>query len=267
MPRSFKDSKFGRLLFKYPVASVFAGLLVLSACTMNYYDYSTHPAGSSAPDTVFVEPGSGSITVPPAVQPDTVFSRYPLLGGGNVEIEECENWSRSTLVGCKTETDGIAFEMRPVIISHIGEGGNIEKEFYVEFICKMQPGVFDSENERTVLSDGITSSTPAGLVMPVITGTEVVTIVANVTSFPFLAEQSESYQGDLLADGTLLYEAVFSLPMWMLRDICSAQQLVVSSESPGFRMMFSDGNRRLLQQFFDIFVIHNGEAPVLPVGQ
>lgn len=126
--------------------------------------------------------------------------------------------------------------------------------------------MIDSDVESLVMRSGVSPSTDSRTLLPVVTGTEVVTIVANRTSFPFLAERAESYDGNWLPDGTLMYDAVFSLPQWMLRDICTAEQLVVSSESPDFRMLFGDTERRLLQQFFDIFVIYDGEPPVLPVG-
>ncbi|MCK5130990.1 MAG: hypothetical protein KAR40_02430 [Candidatus Sabulitectum sp.] len=248
--------------------AVLAGLLIFSACTINMYDYSTHSGGGGVqpPDTVYVESSSPAFPVPPSAFQDTVYSRYLLLGGGHVEIERCGNWSRSTLVGCKTETDGVAFEVRPVIISVGSSRRSAAKEFQLEFTCRMQSYMIDSDVESLVMHSGVSSSTDGGTLLPVVTGTEVVTIVANRTSFPFLAEQAESYEGNWLPDGTLLYEAAFSLPQWMLREICTAEQLVVSSESPDFRMLFGDTERRLLQQFFDIFVIHGGEAPVLPVG-
>ena len=250
------------------ISAVIAMLLVLGACTVNMYDYSSHSSegGSQPPDTVYVVPESGSAPVPPPVLPDTVFSRYPLLHGGYVFIEECGSWSRYTLFGCKTETDGVAFELRPVMISTTSSDGSVNKEFKLEFNCRMQSYLVDSDTESSLLSDGSAPSAAGRIAMPVVTGTELVTFVANRTSFPFLAEQSVSYNGDWLPDGTLMYDAVFTLPQWMLRDICTAEQLVVSSESPDFRMFFGDSERRLLQQFFDIFVIHDGEAPVLPVG-
>lgn len=248
--------------------AVVTGLLVLGACTINVYDYSTHPGsggGSQPPDTVYIEPESGSAPVPPPAVPDTVFSKYPLLGGGYVEIEQCGDWSKYTLFGCNTETDGVAFEIRPVMISTTSPEGAVSKEFQIEFTCRMQSYMVDSDAESLII-DGGTSSSYGRTALPVVTGTELITIVANRTSFPFLVEQAESYDGNWLPDGTLMYDAVFGTSEWMIRDICSAEQLVVSSESPDFRMIFGDTKRRLLQQFFDIFVIHDGEAPVLPVG-
>lgn len=99
--------------------AVLAGLLIFSACTINMYDNSTHSGGggSQPPDTEYVESSSPAFPVPPSAFQDTIYSRYLLLGGGHVEIEQCGNWSRSTLVGSKTETDGVAFEIRPVMVS------------------------------------------------------------------------------------------------------------------------------------------------------
>lgn len=246
-----------------------AGLLVIAACTVNVYDYSTHSGGgggSKPPDTVYVQnPSSGFAEVPPVVS-DTVITKYHLLGDGYVLIEKCEDWSRHTLFGCSTETDGVAFDLRPVMISTTGSDGSVTKEFQLEFTCRIQAYMIDSDTEISLLDDGSAPSTSMGMTLPVVTGTELVTIVAHRTSFPFLAEDAASYEGDWLADGTLLYDAVFNSSEWMVRDICMAEQLIVSSNSPDFRMIFGDTERRLLQQFFDIFVIHDGEPPVLPVG-
>ncbi len=246
--------------------------LVLVACTVNMYDHSTSSGSGKPPrpDTVYIEtasaipPVTSPVPVPP-VTPDTLLLRRPLLGG-YVAIEGCEGWGRYTLFGCKTETDGVAFELRPVMISLTSSDGSVQKEFRLEFTCRMQPYMIDSEIESSVLNGGTESSSLERTVLPVVTGTELVTLVANRTSFPFLAEQALTYEGNWLPDGTLMYDAVFNISEWMLRDICSAEQLVASSESPDYRMLFGDTERRLLQQFFDIFVIHDGEAPVLPVG-
>ncbi len=242
-------------------------LLIMGACTVNVYDYSSHPGGTSSqpPDTVYIEPGGGSAVIPPPVVPDTVFSRYPLVEGGFVGIEECGNWSRYTLFGCKTETDGTAFEMRPVAVYVTSASGEIAKDFQIGFSCVLQSFLVESAIESIILNDGIAPSRSERTLMPVVTGTEVVSIVAGRTSFPFLAEQAVSYEGDLLPNGTIMYEALFSLPQWMLRDICTAGELFVSSKAPDFRMLFGERERRLLQQFFDIFVVHDGDAPVLPV--
>ncbi|MEA3265510.1 MAG: hypothetical protein U9P42_01015 [Candidatus Fermentibacteria bacterium] len=251
------------------IIALAAGLLVIGACTVNVYDYSTHSGGgdgSMPPDTVYVSnPSSGFAEIPPVV-PDTVISKYPLLGGGHVLIEECGDWSSYTLFGCRTETDGVAFDLRPVMVSTIASDGSAAKEFYLEFTCRIQAHMIDSDTENSLLDDGSAPSTSGRMAIPVVTGTELVTLVAHRTSFPFLAEEAMEYEGDWLADGTLLYEAVFNSSEWMVRDICTAEQLVVSSEAPDFRMIFGDTERRLLQQFFDIFVVHDGEPPVLPVG-
>ena len=245
-------------------------LLFIGACTVNVYDYSSHSShsggtGVKPPDTIYVEPGWEAGLIPPPVVPDTVYSKYRLVEGGFVEIMESGNWSRNTLVGCKTETDGVAFEMRPVAVYVTSSDGEITKDLQIEFSCVIQPFLIESDSEIIRLRDGVLPSTSEGTVMPVVTGTEVVTIVAERTTFPFLAEQAVSYSGDWLPDGTIAYEAVFSLPQWMLRDICTAGELVVSSKKPEFRMLFGQRERRLLQQFFDIFVVHAGNAPVLPV--
>lgn len=252
-------------------AAVVAVFLVLVACTVNMYDYSTSSGSGKPPrpDTVYIETGSatlpGTYPVPvPPVTPDTLLSRYPLMGG-YVAVEECGSWSRFTLFGCKTETDGVALELRPVMVSFTSSDGSAQKEFQLEFTCRMQPHIIDSEIESSVLNGGTVSSSAGMIAMPVVTGTELVTLVANRTSFPFLAEQALAYDGNWLPDGTLMYDAVFNSSEWMVRDICSAEQLVASSESPDYRILFGDTERRLLQQFFDIFVVHGGEAPVLPV--
>ncbi len=248
-------------------------LLLMGSCTVNTYDYSSHTSypggtGSPPPDTIYIEPGGqpgGSAVIPPPVFPDTVFSRYPLVEGGFVEIEESMNWSRYTLIGCKTETDGVAFEMRPIVVSVTSSEGEITKDFQIEFSCVMQSLLVGSATESIILNDGVAPSGNDGTLLPVVTGTEVVAIVAERTSFPFLAEQAVNYSGNLKPDGTIMYEALFTLPQWMLRDICTAEELVTSSKTPEFRMIFGERERRLLQQFFDIFVIHDGDAPVLPV--
>ena len=243
------------------------GLLLLGACTVNHYDYSTHPdgGGSQPPDTVYIEIEPETAPVPPDLAPDTVISRHPLLGG-YVEVEECGNWSKHTLFGCLTETDGVAFEVRPVMISVTSSEGEIAKEYQLEFTCRIQSYMVDSEAESSIINGGAVSATAGRIAMPVVTGTELATLVANRTSFPFLAEQALSYDSDWLPDGTLKYDAVFNSSQWMVRDVCTAEQLVVSSESPEYRMLFGDPQRRLLQQFYDIFVIHDGVAPALPVG-
>ncbi|RKZ01594.1 hypothetical protein DRQ21_10410 [Candidatus Fermentibacteria bacterium] len=244
-------------------------ILAVGACTVNVYDYSTHSEGSAGssqpPDTVYVHSDPDHITAP-STEPDTVTTRRALVGGGSVLIEECDNWTRYTLFGCKTETDGVAFEIRPVMTSITGSDGSVTEDFQLEFDCRMQSYILDSDEGESALVGGSRSSSAGRSVMPVVTGTNLVTIVANRTSFPFIAEQARSYDGDWLPDGTLSYSAAFASSEWMVRDICTAEQLVVMSESPEYRMIFGDDERRLLQQFFDIFVLHGGEAPALPVG-
>ncbi len=249
------------------IITVVAALLFWGACTVNIYDYSSHSGGGSQPpDTVFIESGPESAPLPPPFVPDTVFWEYDLIGEGHVEIEQCGNWSRYTLIGCVAETDGVAFEARPVMISVVSSDGAVAREYQIEFACRIQSYLVDSDGESSAVGSSTSLSSADRTALPAVTGTELVTIVANRTSFPFLVEQAVSYDGNWLADGTLVYDAVFSSSEWMIRDICTAGQLVVSSESPDYRMLFGDSERRLLQQFFDIFVIHDGEPPVLPVG-
>lgn len=237
-------------------------LLSLAACTVNVYDYSTHSgSGSSAilpADTTYSE-GETEIAL------DTILTEYNLLGDGYVAIEKCGSWSRYVLFGCKTETDGASFVMRPVMEVDTVLGLET-KVFTLQFSCKLQSHLVEQDEASSLLSGRSTASTGSS-VLPVVTGTEVVTIVSDRTSYPFLAEESESYKGNWLPDGTLAYDAVFTVADWMFRDICTTERrLVVSSEVPEFLMIFGDNERRLLHQFFDIFVVNNGEAPILPVG-
>ncbi len=245
-----------------------AMIVVAGACTVNVYDYSTHSSSvrsAQKPDTVVVYSKPERIALIPT-EPDTVTTRRALEGGGFVLIEECDNWIRYTLFGCKTETDGVAFEMRPVMTSITGSDGSVTEDFQLEFNCRMQSYILDSDDADLTPVEGSSSFPARRRVMPVVTGTNLVTIVANRTSFPFIAEQARSYDGDWLPDGTLTYSAVFSSSRWMLRDICTAEQLAVVSDSPDYRMIFGDNERKLLQQYFDIFVLHGGAALVLPVG-
>ena len=258
-------------LMKNRVLMILSAALILAAgaCTVNVYDYSTHSEGSwgssQPPDTVYLHPDPDHITSP-STEPDTVTTRRALAGGGSVLIEECDNWVRYTLFGCKTETDGVAFEIRPVMTGITGSDGSVTRDFQLEFNCRMQSYILDSEDEGSTIGRSSGSSSVGRSVLPVVTGTNLVTLVANRTSFPFIAEQARSYDGEWLPDGTLSYNAAFASSEWMIRDICTAEQLVVVSESPEYRMIFGDDERRLLQQFFDIFVLHGGEAPALPVG-
>jgi len=244
-------------------------ILAVGACTVNVYDYSTHSSSggsSQKPDTVYLYSKPDHIELIPA-EPDTVTTRRELVGDGFVLIEECDNWTRYTLFGCKTETDGVAFETRPVMTSITGSDGSVTEDFQLEFYCIMQSYIVNSEDEAPAVNRDSDDSSMGRIAMPVVTGTELAAIVADRTTFPFIAEQAQSYDGNWLPDGTIAYSAAFSSSRWMLRDICTAEQLVVVSESPDFRMIFSDNERRLLQQFFDIFVLHGGEAPALPVGR
>lgn len=201
-----------------------------------------------------VNNGSG---VPPAEQ-DTVFTSRSLLGGGSVEIASSGGWRRHTLVGCVTETDGVALEMRPVAVYlQTGDGG-VDKEFQMIFSCRVQPGYTRGEaGERVPDGSGV---------LPVVTGTRFMSIVADRTEIPFLVEESESHDRLILDDGTLACTAVYSIPDWMMRTICTAETLTAVSSDPEFRIQFGDDSRRLLQQFHDIFVVHDGEPPVMPVS-
>ncbi len=238
-------------------------LLALMACTVNVYDYSSHSGsggggGTLPPDTVYIEDE-------PEIDPDTLLSEYDLLGDGYVAIEKCGSWSRYVLFGCKTETDGAAFVMRPVMEVDTVRGLET-RVFSLQFSCKLQSHLVEDSEESALLS-GRSGVETVRTVLPVVTGTELVTIVSDRTSYPFLAEESDSYDGNWLPDGTLAYDAVFTVADWMFRDICTTErQLVVSSETPEFRMIFGDNERRLLHQFFDIFVVNNGEPALLPVG-
>ncbi len=243
---------------------VMISLLSLLACTVNVYDYSSHSGsggggGMLPPDTVYIEDD-------PEISPDTLLSEYDLLGDGYVTIEKCGSWSRYVLFGCKTETDGASFVMRPVMEVDTVRGLET-RVFSLQFSCKLLSHLVDDSEESSLLS-GRSSAVTGRTVLPVVTGTEVVTIVSDRTSYPFLAEESESYDGNWLPDGTLAYDAVFTIADWMFRDICTVErQLAVSSKNPEFSMIFGDNERRLLHQFFDIFVINNGEASILPVGR
>lgn len=200
-----------------------------------------------------VNDGSG---VPPGEQ-DTVFTSRSLLGGGSVEIASSGGWQRHTLIGCVTETDGVALEMRPVVVYLQSADGGVDKEFQVAFSCRVQPGYTRGEaGERVPDGSGA---------LPVVTGTRFISIVADRTEIPFLVEESESHERNVLDDGTLACAAVYSIPDWMMRTICSAGTLTAVSSDPEFRIQFGDHSRRLLQQFHDIFVVHDGEPPVMPV--
>ncbi len=211
-------------------------LVVLSGCTAKVND------------------GSGA---PPAEQ-DTVFTSRTLLGGGSVEIASSGGWRRHTLVGCVTETDGVALEMRPVVVYLKTEDGGVDKEYQVVFSCRAQPGYTSGEAGDM--------AHPGSGVLPVVTGTGFISIVADLTEIPFLIEESQSHHRQILDDGTLALTAVYSIPDWMMTAICTAESLTAVSSDPEFRIRFGDDSRRLLQQFHNIFVVHDGEPPVMPVS-
>jgi hypothetical protein len=254
----------GDFMIRFTIASL---VLFAVSCTVNLYDHSTHggSGGAVSPDTVYIEhspPSIGNPPVPP-VHPDTVFSRYPLIGG-SVEVEEAGTWKRHTLRGCISETDGVLLEIIPVAVYRTAHDGSISKEFSVVFSSRLQAHVFETQSSGGV-SFGLSQEEGTG-VLPVVTGTEFLRLVADRTTYPFLLEESTSYEGRRLPDGNMAYSAVFDLPDWKLRSICSAGSITAAGSNPEFRLMFSDDARRLLQQFYDIFVVHNGQAPVLPVG-
>lgn len=237
---------------------IIASIAVLASCTVNVYDYSTHTGGGEKPpDTVFVEPGIPP-QIPPA--PDTVTSRRPLLGGGSVLTEKCGGWTRHTLFGCSSETDGASVELRPVVVRTVSSDGAEISEYSMIFLISFQDYMLD-----TAPGESFDGSSGSASVLPVVTGNELVSVIAGETTYPFLVEEAEDFDSDWLPGGTISCVGVFKVPDWKMRSICLAQQLIVSAEEPGYRLMFSDETRRLLQQFHDIFVIHGGEAPVLPV--
>lgn len=248
-------------------------IALLASCTVNMYDYSTHSGEvHHKPDTVYVEPGSPpEISTPPAVPPvippavpDTLSSRRSLSGGGVVLTETCGGWTRHTLLGSSTETDGAFLEIRPVVIFTKTDDGEETSQFQLVFNCVLQSYLLDSGPGGS-FSSGRETSAGSGSVLPVVTGTELISVVADRTTFPFLAEEAHSYKGDWQQDGTLSYNAVYFIPDWKMRAVCTADQLIAVSEDPEYRLLFGDNSRRLLQQFYDIFVLHGGEGPVLPV--
>jgi len=239
---------------------IFAGMLVLVACTVNVYDYSSHSGAGEVqkPDTVYigvVEPESGLIPIPPA-DPDTVVSIYP-LAGGEVRIEKFGSWSRFTLFGCITETDGVSLEIRPVMVSVVSPDGAVLEDYQLQFTCRLKSALADTERDDSAAS-APPSSSSSMILLPVVTGTELVTLIADRTSFPFLEEEALKLDTKRLFDGTLIYSAVYAMSDWKLRDICMASQLAASSQDPEFRVVFSDLSRGLLQQYYDIFVINDG---------
>lgn len=237
---------------------LFASVVLVASCTVNVYDYSTHSGSSSQePDTVYVEP---SPPAPPA-EPDTTISRRALAGsGGVVIIENCGSWTRYTLKGCFIETDGVALEMSPVLIRTEADDGVESSTFQMVFILRLQDYMFGSDS-----GDIFSGSSGSGSVLPVVTGTRLLALVVDRTTFPFLVEEANAFESDWSPGGTISCTAVFPIAEWEMRIICMADQIVAVSDDPEYRLLYGDTERRLLQQFYDIFVIHNGEAPVLPV--
>ncbi|PIE51956.1 hypothetical protein CSA37_09265 [Candidatus Fermentibacteria bacterium] len=235
-------------------------LTLLMACTVNYYDQSTHhspSAGKVNPDTVYLVPEHPyrvPVSPSPHVQPDTVRSRRLLVGGGVVEIQSCGSWTRYELRGCSAETEGVFLEIKPVVTCRNISHEETEKSFELIFQCTLQPHMAHIE-----------PCSAQATALPVITGRKVLSIIAGNTDFPFLEEEASHYESARHEDGTLSYTAVYSCPQWKLREIILAEEITALSESPEFKLMFSDNSRRLFQQFYDIFVIHDGDAPVLPV--
>ncbi len=225
--------------------SVFALFLtaVMASCTVNVYNGGSTPPG-----------GGGGVQVP-----DTIVTRQPLVGGGTVITEEFGEWTRHTLLGCRTETDGTLLEIRPAVNRTSARGGDTLTTFQITFACRAHGG--------SVESIGTETGPWPGSALPVVTGTELVRILADRTTFGFLIEDAEDFQSDWLADGTISYTAVFQVEDWMMRALCTAGNVVAVSGSPEFRLIFGDDARRLMQQFYDIFVVHGGSAPVLPVQE
>ena len=239
---------------------VSALFLIAVACTVNVYDYSTNSgSGHYKPDTVYVEQKPPE-TYPVPTLPDTVFSRRPLVGRGVVEIMEYGNWIRHTLTGCVSETDGAFLEIKPVVIYSTSLIGNISKTFEIEFHCRLQPFMVHGEQ----LEPGTVSSSSGAL--PVVTGNELLRLVTGSTTLPFLEGENDSYEWQRLQDGTFQYVGVYSVADWKMRLICTAERMVAISDDPEFSLIFGDDSRRLFQQFYDIFVIHDGDAPILPVN-
>lgn len=238
--------------------------LIALACTVNVYDYSTHSGTAHyKPDTVYTEqspPPGSMIPVEPPVEPDTVFSRRALAGGGSVEIMQCGNWTQHTLAGCVSETDGAFLEIKPVVVYTTSDNGRITKTFQLVFHCRLQPFMVSGEE----LDPG-PYSTSTG-VLPVVSGRELLRLVTNNTTLPFLEGESDSYSWNQNQDGTFQYTGVYSVSDWKMRIICSAERMIAESDDPEFSLVFGDDSRRLFQQFYDIFVVHNGDAPILPVN-
>lgn len=224
-------------------AAAALSLFMLASCTVNVYNGGSTPPG-----------GGGGVQVP-----DTTTSRHPLIGGGAVVTEECGNWTRHTLIGCRTETDGTLLEIRPSVTRTLAAVGDTLTSFQVAFACRIHGGSAESIGTET--------GPGPGSALPVVTGTELIRILADRTTFGFLVEDAKDFQSDWLADGTISYTAVFQVEDWMMRALCTAGNVIAVSGSPEFRLIFGDDARRLMQQFYDIFVVHGGSAPVLPVQE
>jgi len=228
------------------------------SCTVNVYDYSSHSHAGAEPDTVYAEPA------PPAFPstPDTVITRRALSGtGGVVVIESAGGWTRYTLKDCLIETDGVAFETGPMFDLSVSEDGVQSTLFQIAFMMTIQDYMFGSDQQSVFAGQ----STPEGTVLPVVTGTRLLSLVADRTSFPFLVEEASLFESDWLPGGTVSCRAVFPVADWEMRIICSAEQLAIVSDDPEYRIVFGDNERRQLQQFYDIFVVHHGDPPALPV--
>lgn len=216
---------------------------IMASCTVNVHNGGSNPPG-----------GGGGVQAP-----DTTVTRHPLTGGGTVITEECGNWTRHTLTGCRTETDGTLLEIRPAVTRTSTGSDEAVATFQVTFACRAQGGSGGSIGTET--------GPGPGSALPVVTGTELIRILADRTTFGFLIEDAEDFQSDWLADGTISYTAVFQVEDWMMRALCTAENVIAVSGEPEFRLIFGNDARRLMQQFYDIFVIHGGSAPVLPVQE
>ena len=224
-------------------------LMAAVSCAVNVYDHSTI---STEPDPSY----SSS-------EPDTTVIRRALAGtGGVVIVENCGTWSRCTLRGCLTETDGAALEMSPVLVRTVTDQGLESSLFQMVFMLRVQDYMFDPEQQ-----DIFPESRPSETALPVVTGTGFLTLMVDRTSFPFLVEEAEFFETGMPAGGTISCNAVFPVADWQMRIICTGGEITAFSEDPEYRLIFGDNERRLLQQFYDIFVVHDGEPPVLPVEE
>lgn len=228
-------------------------ILLVTSCTVNVYDYSTHSGGGTLePDP----PSSPS-------EPDTTVTRRALPGtGGVVIMENCGTWTRYTLKGCFIETDGVAMETSPVLVRTESGDGAESSLFQIAFTLRIQHHMIDSEQ-----GDVFPESQPSETVLPVVTGTRLLSLMVDRTSLPFLIEEAEIFETERLPGGTISCNAVFTVEEWEMRIICTGDQITAVSEYPEYRLLFGENERRMLQQFYDVFVIHNGDAPVLPVQE